>query len=228
MLKRYVIHEENLNNKYEGYLKKKEEYSKLDFGYRVLLNLCNENPKHTEDNIIYAKIWIIGRSYAAPIDRRKNKEGKISKNFYIDEVVPAIKNWGKNLDRKITKLNKYNCLNEQNIKEALELHKDLMSVFNELTDLNMRSLASKYLHFHCPKMFFIYDSIAKTEIQKLVNKNNKKSKFTEYDNIDPQYTDFCYRALALMNYVKETKPNEEGITPRDIDNILYKESHPIF
>ncbi len=219
MLNYYEISNENVDRKYQGYLNKKEEYSKLDFGYKVLRDLCSNNLKHTEPGKIYAKIWIIGRSYAAPIDRRKNKTKDNNNKFYIERVVPTIQNSGDYLDLQIEKLCKYENLNEENIKEALDLHKYLTDVFNTLTGLNMRSLASKYLHFHCPKMFFIYDSIANREIKELV----KKVKSIKYTNFDPEYVDFCYRSLALMNYIKATKPYEKAITPRDIDNILYKE-----
>ena len=221
MLDWYGICEKNVNEKYEGYLGKKEEYSKLDFGYSVLLNLCQGNLRHTEQNKIYAKIWIIGRSFAASIDRRKTKTKKTCNNFYLEEVVPTILSVGEYLDTQIEKLNQYECMNEEYMKEALKLHKFLTDAFRDLTELNMRSLVSKYLHFHCPNMFFIYSSIANAEIKKLVNKSNKRIKFG-YDLFDQKYADFSYRALALMNYIKETKPNENDIKPRDIDNILYK------
>jgi len=41
-----------------------------DFGNQVLYDMCRANPQHKEDRIIIGKIWLIGRSYAAAIERR--------------------------------------------------------------------------------------------------------------------------------------------------------------
>jgi hypothetical protein len=42
-----------------------------DLGNDILYEMCEKYPGHDEDNEIIAKIWLIGRSYAAAIERRK-------------------------------------------------------------------------------------------------------------------------------------------------------------
>ena len=41
-----------------------------DLGNKVLYDLCSSYPYHKTDEEIIAKIWLIGRSYAAAIERR--------------------------------------------------------------------------------------------------------------------------------------------------------------
>lgn len=51
-----------------------------DLGNRVLYDLCQSHPEHTRDDEIVAKIWLIGRSYAASIERRKNAMGSAGRS----------------------------------------------------------------------------------------------------------------------------------------------------
>jgi hypothetical protein len=43
---------------------------------------------------------------------------------------------------------------------AIEVHGEVTRLFEQITRLNKRSLASKYLHFHAPENFFLYDARA--------------------------------------------------------------------
>jgi len=43
-----------------------------DLGNRILYDMCQSYPGHSKDDEIVAKIWLIGRSYAASIERRRN------------------------------------------------------------------------------------------------------------------------------------------------------------
>ena len=97
-----------------------------------------------------------------------------------------------------------------------------MDAFKEMTGLEKRSLASKYLHFHCPEKFFIYDSRAKEAIRKIVKRPDKKilSEIVEYD---PEYGDFVCRMLELQKYLDEKLVDEKlggHVTPRSIDSFL--------
>lgn len=59
-------------------------------GNEVLYELCRTRPTHTDEADVIAKIWLIGRSYAAAIERRRNKSDG-NDNFYVDKVAPAIR-----------------------------------------------------------------------------------------------------------------------------------------
>ncbi len=61
-----------------------------DLGNQVLYDLCRAYPAHKRDEEIIAKIWLIGRSYAAAIERRKDVDHS-SDNFYETIVVETIK-----------------------------------------------------------------------------------------------------------------------------------------
>ena len=57
---------------------------------------------------------------------------------------------------------------ENNIGQIISVHNFLTVIFNEISGLDKRSLASKYLHFHLPNLFYIYDSRADNAIRKMV------------------------------------------------------------
>src|SRR4051812_44925252 len=61
-------------------------------GNRVLYNLCAQNPRHSLPEAIGAKVLLIGRTYAAAIERRKNVDPKrAQRDFYPQDVVPVIR-----------------------------------------------------------------------------------------------------------------------------------------
>ena len=80
--------------------------SPWDLGNEVLYSLCQQHPKHDMGNAIIAKVWLIGRSYAAAIERRKNAE-ETSDDFYEITVVEKIKksnldDWLANLPNQVS------------------------------------------------------------------------------------------------------------------------------
>lgn len=77
-----------------------------DLGNDVLYRLCKEYPHHKTEQEIIAKIWLIGRSYAAAIERRKTKKrGESSDNFYECTVVECMK--GSEIDKRLAALPPY-------------------------------------------------------------------------------------------------------------------------
>lgn len=75
-----------------------------------------------------------------------------------------------------------------------------------------RSLASKYLHFHAPKVFFIYDSIANKKIREELK--NKKIKFQISSDFDKEYANFACKCIYFRDNF------HKGKNPREIDKIL--------
>ncbi len=184
-------------------------------GNDVLYKMCADYIKHDKQDMITAKLWLIGRSYAAAIERRKKYGGIETEKFFADIVIPDLYKKHKEFDEKIEKLLKYDCPDEYNIHFILELHKYLTDKFKKYTGLEKRSLASKYLHFHCPNLFFIYDSRACKSIKSYV----QKIRTVKYnDTYDIEYQDFFYRAMKLKKFIEEF--SQSKITPRDIDNLL--------
>ena len=190
--------------------------SRWKYGNSVLYRMCEEEPEHKQIDVIVGKIWLIGRSYAAVIERRKNAV-VVGDDFYYDEVAPKLLQIGPELDDRISRLRKSKGLILDDIKLVLSTHKFLMDIFYELTGLEKRSLASKYLHFHCPEKFFIYDSRARVGIGKLVKRPNKGI-LTDVYNCDPEYGDFVCRMLELQEYLDEQLGVYE--LPRKLDSFL--------
>lgn len=143
-----------------------------DFGNKILYDLCSNYPDHKQAEVVIAKILFIGRIYAAAIERRKTKSD-INDNFYIDKVAPTLIN--SELDSKLNGLSNI-TLEEDKILDMLIVHKYLSDLFNILTGLDKRSLSSKYLHFHKPLLFFIYDSRAVNGLRTFISKVPAKFK----------------------------------------------------
>ena len=132
-------------------------------------------------------------------------------------VAPKLLEIGPELDDRIVGLRKSKGLIIDDCKEILSTHKFLMDTFYELTGLEKRSLASKYLHFHCPEKFFIYDSRARTGIGKLVKKSGKEL-LKNVPDYDLEYGDFVCRMIELQEYLDEQLGVYE--LPRKLDSFL--------
>lgn len=204
-----------------GVDKRYKEYScsgdeKWTFANGILYQMCKENPSHDDRNVIVGKIWLIGRSYAAAIERRKNASDS-NDDFYYNVVAPKMISIGSELDLRLDKIRQNKGSIEDSIDEILGAHKFLMDTFYELTGLEKRSLASKYLHFHCPDKYFIYDSRARAAINKIV-KRAKKELLNHIDSFDAEYGDFVCRMLELQDYLKDNLGVH--VDPRKLDSFL--------
>lgn len=209
---------ETIDIKIKKYINDREENSSCNMGNSILYEMCKKYPTHTDQDIIRSKIWLIGRSYAAALERTNKKGTEYKKDFYKNLGNDLLeKTEIRELDQIIMKLNKYNNVNYDNIEQVLESHKKLVDIFSKIVNIEKRSLASKYLHFHCPQMFFIFDNRAKNTIKKFVQRNraNIPADISIYDK---EYEDFCYRALSLVEYINNKYTIK--FKPRDLDNLL--------
>ncbi len=205
------------DKKYKSFLDSPKK--EISFSDRILYRMCEEKPEHKEEDVVKGKILLIGRTYAAAIERRKDIGNYKGDDFYNDVVGPKMKKIGEKLDVRLDKLRNSKGLIADNINEILHTHSFLMDFFNKITGLEKRSLASKYLHFHCPEQFFIFDSRARSAIRKLVKK--------PYDIIlpfvkdtDPEYQDFACKMLELQEYLANKGFSLDKITPRKLDSFL--------
>jgi hypothetical protein len=129
-----------------------------DLGNEVLYKLCADYPDHSRDDAVIAKIWLIGRSYAAAIERRKIKDDAQGDDFYEKTVVQEVTR--SRIDKWFEEIRKDT---RNNAVRSLSVHKKLTDLLYKFTVLEKRSLASKYLHFHFPTRFFIFPRRAKHE-----------------------------------------------------------------
>lgn len=180
------------------------------YGNDVLYRMCKDRPLHNDIDSISSKLWLIGRSYAASIER------KAGDDFDIKDAAILIKN--SELDEKIDILNSESITTLDNVNILLSTHIYLLNLFKEATGIEKRSLASKYLHFHSPNCVFIYDSVVKEKIREQLRPLKKRFKITKkYDN---EYESHVHRCIYYRDEVLAPKFNKIA-SPRNLDAYLY-------
>jgi hypothetical protein len=181
-------------------------------GNSVLYELCKNHPHHKRDDEISAKIWLIGRAYAASIERRK-KKNNINDDFYSKVVIPKIRRSG--IDEWIQ-----NCKNKKTKEACLLAHKKTTELFKDISGLEKRSLASKYLHFHLPDMFFIYDSRANSGINILLKelKIRKMRKEIDRNKYDKSYAPFYNKCVKVQGEIH--KQYNILLSCRQLDTLI--------
>jgi len=179
------------------------------YGNEVLYRMCEERPRHDNIDTIMSKLWIIGRAYSAAIER------KAGEGFSLQQAAEQIK--ASEIDSHISKLQKIDRTSLENVDTLLTAHKYFTDVLKDITDLNKRSLASKYLHFHAPRCVFIYDSIANRRIREIMTPNKRRFKLKK--SFDDDYEGFVYRCIYYRDKVFENEINALA-TPRKIDMKL--------
>ena len=180
--------------------------SNWDLGNDVLYTMCRENPKHKRANVVVAKIWLIGRAYAAAIERRKLKDVDQGDDFYVGKVVPSIIN--SEIDKWIAK-----AIRTERRDDILDAHSKTTDLFNDISGMNKRSLASKYLHFHAPHLFYIFDTRAVRGLAGI-----SEARAVRGAGWDRQYRLLFDRCSTLTAAIQER--HSIGMSPREIDRLL--------
>lgn len=186
-----------------------------DKGNDVLYGMCKAYPEHKNVDEVMAKIWLIGRSYAAAIERRRNKKDS-NDNFYVDIATQIIK-YG--FDEQISRIPSKEKIDEDIVKIIGEVHLFVTKKFYQLTKLNKRSLASKYLHFHKP-LVPIYDSRAKQAVSELMKEHEflkgKRQRLSQHG--DPEFIKFIRKIYDIQKFLISN--NCKYYSVRDIDKYL--------
>lgn len=184
-----------------------------DFSNQVLYDLCRNYPKHDIREHVLAKVSIIGRVYAAAIERRpKTNNIDFGSDFYQSVVWPKMQS---------AKIDKWFAPLKRNRNpgsdESIRIHKRLHDLFSEIAETTKRSLASKYLHFHFPDIFYLYDSRAKWAIGKLAPRLRRE---LSRPDMDPVYRAFVGKCTWVRDHIKE----KHGVwfSPRQVDRLLLK------
>lgn len=199
-------------------IQKANEGNRWSFGNKILYDMCRENPDHTCPEVIIGKVWLIGRSYAAAIERRKKfYEPDMGDDFYFNVVAPKMLKIGSELDKRINKLKQFGFITKENLKDIVDMHLFLTNIFSDITGLNKRSLASKYLHFHVPNMFYIYDSRAIQGARDYIMPNKELRAWLAPFG-DKEYIELAIRLYTFQKYVADQFGL--SVTPRVIDSFL--------
>jgi hypothetical protein len=181
----------------------------------MLYDLCQKYPDHTNQDAVLTKIHVIGRIYAAAIERRKNKKAnETNDSFYISNVVPALME--SEIDQWIRRANAVEPSTPVALEVMVQVHSQTTELFKSISDLEKRSLASKYLHFHVPDLFYIYDSRAANALRGL---HRILGRLPRNEMLgDATYSSFVRRCAVLKSFC-ETKFGI-SLSPRQLDTFL--------
>lgn len=158
------------------WFKKSQESNVVwEFNNSILYKMCNEHPGFDREDIIIGKLMLIGRSYAAALERTKVKHKNY--NIYLNAAKKIITNKdhkGKNLHQKLKSFKEITAGNDKLIEavDIVVLLNDSLSS-KSVAGINKVSLCSKVLHFHDAN-FPIYDSLASRSLTSLVPANSIK------------------------------------------------------
>ena len=120
--------------------------TRWEYGNRILYDMCKNDLYHNQIDIIVGKNWIIGRSFAAAIERRINANDS-NDDFYYDVVAPKILKISNELDFRISSLRSLKGTILDNVKEILETYKLFMDTFYEITGYKVILKSTKKLIF---------------------------------------------------------------------------------
>jgi hypothetical protein len=195
-----------------------ESFAPWRLGNDVLYKLCDDHQNHDSDDAIIAKFWLIGRSYAAAVERRRKgrddeEANFVGDDFYTKKVVPCVRR--SKIDSWFEELR---ADREDIPATTVKVHKKLTSLLYEITKLEKRSLASKYLHFHFKHKFFIYDTRAKDGLHRIMREIGGSCTNTPYNEFDREYAEFFNGCKFVRDMVQERLNRQ--ITPRELDSVL--------
>ena len=190
-----------------------------DLGNAWLYKLFETYPSNQNPEEIVAKVWILGRCYAAAVERRKSDDKLTNDEFYKTKVVHAIQSV--QLDQLIAKIKSEHDEVIQ-IKIKLESHKILQDKLKVITGHDKRSFSSKFLHFHLPDAFYIYDTRAVNGLKLLPDNLKIKNKALKLklgnNNFDIAYARFFFKCAYARAKISENLNRKISI--REFDTIL--------
>lgn len=197
-------------------------------GNGILYKMCIDYPLHKDDSEIIAKVWLIGRSYAVSLERGGNYDNDVSDDFYKDKIAPKFKKSFDNIVKDIRGIKSFG--DRRSISAILKSHRQAIDfIKEEITKNERRSFAAKYLHFHFPDLFFIYDSrvanIISSVAGRLSKENKEFIKSLSPKDYDKNYAEFFLKCREIFTFAKE---NGVKLSPRQIDNFLISKANEKF
>ncbi|GAB4019158.1 hypothetical protein [Spirosoma koreense] len=195
-----------------------------EVGNQTLYDLCAKYPTHTEPSQIVAKTWLIGRTYSVALERRRG--ARESNEVYYREKIPQVF-MSSLLDEWLLQLSVDEDLTSELIRldDVLQVHtylvaylKDNLGIIRGNDGLNRTSFCSKYLHFHRPRLFPIYDVRAVQGLSILLKGHPQLKNLRITTPYRAKYARFCETILAVIKVLnlQLNKP----LTLRQVDNLL--------
>ena len=186
-------------------------HSHWELGNDVLYQLCRRHPEHHSVDEIVAKVWLIGRSYAASIERRRGKKKKKGEDFFLDQVGPRIRS--ARVDRWLAPIKD---LRRPNATVVVPVQRRLTDLFRQISKQDKRSLASKYLHFHFPRSVYIFDERVSRGIRAVSPALHLRQ--LPFATFDDTYARFYLRCEGFHRELEALM--QRRLSPREVDQVL--------
>jgi hypothetical protein len=183
-------------------------------GNEAIYRLCRAHGEHVDRGVVASKVWLIGRSYAASIERHKNSDSD-GENFILKKVAPRLVGWRLDGWFEAVPHRRWAFVNEAGL--AVTIHARVLQRLQPLLRRSPRSFVSKYLHFHHPELFPIYDSRATAAIR-LATPDPRQLDPILAATADDAYGEFCARLRWLLLDVRSRFGVRLSL--REVDNLL--------
>lgn len=193
-----------------------------NFGNMVLYRMCKDEPRHNIPEVVTGKLWLIGRAYAASPQRGAGEAPEGASDDFFEYLAQINRESWLALDAHLDQLTETNEFSAASLPLIVRVHWEFMNLVSEAIRTRRlqpgrqprsnRSFASKYLHFHRPDHFPIYDSYVTAALSRETKKNDLVG--CPEDRVDPSYAQLCRRILAY-------RASHPQLTLRQLDQRLY-------
>jgi hypothetical protein len=183
----------------------------------TLYRLCRQHPGHVE--AVYAKLWIIGRTYATGIERKIAT--KQTQGSSLSQLAAHLLRHSAEADDLVAMLNAVaEPLQPDAVQTILHVHGRFTELVKRMTRRNQspRSFVSKYLHFHCPAVP-IYDSIVAGVLPKFVRWHSDLMLCRREPWHDATYCWYLMRFWNLYDNVRKSGVNGD-LRVKHLDHFL--------
>ncbi|TAL53821.1 hypothetical protein [Pandoraea sp.] len=187
-----------------------------DIGNDTLYKMCEKHPAHRDEGAVISKIWIIGRAYAAAIERQAIKNLDLERKSASGKAAELLKS--STLDSNLADTLRQRTHFVKDPGRAVQIHGSVLATLDGMMARQPRSFVSKYLHFHNPRLFPIYDTQAKYALSKLTVQPPKNIWLNWSPDNDKSYAEFCARLHWLVVHIKHNF--KVTLTLRQADNLL--------
>jgi hypothetical protein len=202
----------------EGYTKSVRDYQEnweaLD---AALYRLCKDHPGHDSRPSVYAKVFIIGRSYSSGIERLvpKTKEQPSGMTHVAERLIAH----GRSMDRLFEQLRLISPpMTAAAWEQTVASHGQFVNMLKPITaEHSPRSFASKYLHFHCP-IVPIYDSKAAWSLSHFDRDPESVQTTTLRRNVEAD-SDYTWLVQQFWNLYEQVLSSGHAQTVKHVKHI---------
>jgi len=173
---------------------------------RFLEDMCKKFPAHKNVKEVIVKVTAIDRLYRAMLYRGRQDYHKIATGLRDSDI-----------DKVLRQIN--GLLSIKNLPQVLEATKIVAGLGNPKKP-RYWVFASKYLHFHKPKLFPLFDKNAKDKCNALCRRLGLTN---EYLNSMNEYEAFCRQLLSLQKVLVHKTRCKASLS--DLDKFLYGEQY---